>query len=52
MVIFNSGSYFADRGTATFYLKMAVVLEIKVRNQYYHVPLLLGPFGYSTYRGS
>jgi 5-hydroxyisourate hydrolase len=49
---FNSGSYFADRGTATFYPKVAVIFEIKDRHQHYHVPLLLSPFGYSTYRGS
>ena len=49
---FNSGSYFADRGTATFYPKVAVIFEIQDRNRHYHVPLLLSPFGYSTYRGS
>ena len=49
---FNSGSYFADRGIATFYPKVAVIFEIQDRNQHYHVPLLLSPFGYSTYRGS
>ena len=49
---FNSGSYFADRGIATFYPKVAVTFEIQDRNQHYHVPLLLSPFGYSTYRGS
>jgi 5-hydroxyisourate hydrolase len=48
---FNSGSYFAGRGMATFYPKVAVIFEIQDRNQHYHVPLLLSPFGYSTYRG-
>lgn len=49
---FNSGSYFADRGIATFYPKVAVIFEIQDRNQHYHLPLLLSPFGYSTYRGN
>jgi 5-hydroxyisourate hydrolase len=49
---FNSGSYFADRDIATFYPKVAVIFEIQDKNQHYHVPLLLSPFGYSTYRGS
>jgi 5-hydroxyisourate hydrolase len=49
---FNSGSYFNDRGTPTFYPKVAVIFEVQDRNQHYHIPLLLSPFGYSTYRGS
>ena len=49
---FNSGAYFADRGTATFYPEVTVIFVIKDKYQHYHVPLLLSPFGYSTYRGS
>lgn len=48
---FNSGAYFSDRGTLTFYPKVTVIFEIQDKNQHYHVPLLLSPFGYSTYRG-
>lgn len=36
----------------TFYPFVAVVFEIDEGQDHYHVPLLLGPFGYSTYRGS
>jgi 5-hydroxyisourate hydrolase len=36
----------------TFYPFVAVVFEIEEGQDHYHVPLLLGPFGYSTYRGS
>lgn len=49
---FNSGSYFADHGTATFYPQVTVTFEVQDGTQHYHVPLLLSPFGYSTYRGS
>ena len=49
---FNSGSYFADRGTETFYPQVTVTFEIKDGTQHHHVPLLLSPYGYTTYRGS
>ncbi len=49
---FATGVYQAARGTPTFYPEVPVVFEIKDTAQHHHVPLLLGPFGYSTYRGS
>lgn len=49
---FATGVYQASHGTATFYPEVPVVFEIKDPGQHHHVPLLLGPFGYSTYRGS
>lgn len=49
---FASGEYFARAGTPTFYPFVTVVFEVTSRDQHYHVPLLLSPFGYSTYRGS
>lgn len=48
---FATGAYFAGRGVETFY--PTVVLSFTVAERpHYHVPLLLSPFGYSTYRGS
>jgi 5-hydroxyisourate hydrolase len=49
---FATGDYFAARGVATFYPEVPVVVRVDDPAQHYHIPLLLSPFGYSTYRGS
>ncbi len=49
---FATGAYFRSRGVATFYPEVSVQFEVADPDQHYHVPLLLNPFGYSTYRGS
>lgn len=49
---FDTGTYFAQQSSAGFYPYVDVVFRIEVTDQHYHVPLLLNPFGYSTYRGS
>jgi 5-hydroxyisourate hydrolase len=49
---FGSGAYFNARGCATFYPEVSVTFEMTERAEHYHVPLLLSPFAYSTYRGS
>jgi 5-hydroxyisourate hydrolase len=51
-ITFGSGPYFAARGTASFYPEVTVTFEMTGRGEHYHVPLLLSPFAYSTYRGS
>lgn len=51
-LIFDTGKYFADRQTRSFYPQVTVVFQVEDASQHYHVPLLLSPFGYSTYRGS
>lgn len=51
-ITFDSGGYFAGRGVATFYPQVSVVFEITDAAEHHHVPLLLSPFAYSTYRGS
>lgn len=43
--------YFARDGRGTFYSEITVNFRIGT-DEHYHVPLLLSPFGYSTYRGS
>jgi 5-hydroxyisourate hydrolase len=48
---FDTGAYFRGRGQAAFYPEVAVVF-IVAGDDHHHVPLLLSPFGYSTYRGS
>jgi 5-hydroxyisourate hydrolase len=49
---FAVDKYFEQRKIATFYPSVAVEFVIVEPQQHYHVPLLISPFGYSTYRGS
>jgi 5-hydroxyisourate hydrolase len=49
---FDTAEYFGRRGLPTFYPEVVVVFEVREPAQHHHVPLLLSPFGYSTYRGS
>jgi 5-hydroxyisourate hydrolase len=49
---FDVGAYFAGSQRASFYPHVDVVFAVEQPEQHHHVPLLLSPFGYSTYRGS
>ena len=49
---FATGAYFAAQGIESFYPDVAIVFTVRDTTQHYHVPLLLSPFGYSTYRGT
>ncbi len=49
---FDTSVYFQSLGVNSFYPYVTIVFEIHDPAQHYHVPLLLSPFGYSTYRGS
>jgi 5-hydroxyisourate hydrolase len=49
---FDVGSYFRTLGVECFYPSIPIVFEIRAPSENYHLPLLLSPFGYSTYRGS
>lgn len=51
-VTFDTGSYFAAQGTEGFYPEASVLFVVRDAGAHYHVPLLLSPYGYSTYRGS
>jgi len=48
---FETKAYFDKEGIATFYPFVEIVFTITTQ-EHYHIPLLLNPFGYSTYRGS
>ncbi|WP_084038162.1 hydroxyisourate hydrolase [Demequina sp. NBRC 110053] len=50
-VRFDTGMYFSTRDVATFYPEVLITFEV-AGGSHYHVPLLLSPFAYSTYRGS
>lgn len=49
---FDVGPYFAAQQVESFYPAVRICFTVKDATQHYHVPLLLSPFGYSTYRGS
>jgi 5-hydroxyisourate hydrolase len=49
---FAVDGYFAGLGIAAFFPSVSITFEVRDPNQHHHVPLLLSPFGYSTYRGS
>ena len=49
---FKVSGYFRNRGHKHFYPYVDVVFNVEGDGQHYHIPLLLSPYGYSTYRGS
>ena len=49
---FDTGTYFRERHVETFFPEACIIFDVRDAAQHYHVPLLLSPFGYSTYRGS
>lgn len=51
-ITFATGEYFASRRRATFFPRVVVDFTVEPGEGHYHVPLLLSPFAFSTYRGS
>ena len=49
---FDTSAYFQAHGTTGFYPEVTVTFQIAAAGEHYHVPLLLSPYGFSTYRGS
>jgi 5-hydroxyisourate hydrolase len=49
---FATGPYFAATGRPVFYPEVSIEFTVAAPGEHYHIPLLLSPFGYSTYRGS
>jgi 5-hydroxyisourate hydrolase len=49
---FGTGIYFEEQKIEGFYPETTIVFHVRDANQHHHVPLLLSPYGYSTYRGS
>jgi 5-hydroxyisourate hydrolase/2-oxo-4-hydroxy-4-carboxy-5-ureidoimidazoline decarboxylase len=50
-MVFDTGSYFKKQNLKTFYPAVEIIFNT-FDDAHYHVPLLVNPFGYSTYRGS
>lgn len=51
-LVFDTAAYFTGRGVEAFYPVVVVVFEIADPTRDYHVPLLISPYGFTTYRGS
>ena len=51
-ITFGSGAYYAGRGIDCFYPLVTVTFSVARDQGHYHVPLLLSPYSYTTYRGS
>lgn len=51
-ITFAIDAYFDRLGVDAFYPTVSIVFRVKAPAEHYHVPLLLNPFGYATYRGS
>lgn len=49
---FAAGEYLMGTHKASFYDTISIVFKVENPEQHFHVPLLVSPFGYSTYRGS
>ena len=51
-LVFETGRYFESRGLPVFHPQVIVVFTAAAGEGHYHVPLLVSPYGYTTYRGS
>lgn len=51
-LVFATGAWFAARGVECFHPQVTLEFEVREAGRHHHVPLLLSPFGYSTYRGT
>jgi 5-hydroxyisourate hydrolase len=49
---FEVAGYFHQQGVDAFFPSVTIEFSVRAIGEHYHVPLLLNPFGYSTYRGS
>ncbi|MCA9644197.1 MAG: hydroxyisourate hydrolase [Polyangiaceae bacterium] len=49
---FALDAYFEGTGRSSFYPEASIVFRVRDAAEHYHVPLLLAPYGFSTYRGS
>jgi 5-hydroxyisourate hydrolase len=49
---FETGAHYRRAGRDSFYERIEIQFHVANASQHYHVPLLLSPYGYSTYRGS
>ena len=51
-VTFKTGDWFAEHKMETFFPEVPVIFSVDGTGPHYHIPLLLSPYGFSTYRGN
>jgi 5-hydroxyisourate hydrolase len=51
-LVFGTGEWFAGQDRETFWPEVVLTFAVREPAEHHHVPLLLSPFAYSTYRGS
>ncbi|MYM26618.1 hydroxyisourate hydrolase [Duganella sp. FT135W] len=51
-IVFETGEHYARLGKQTFFPRIPVEFKVDGKEPHYHIPLLLSPYGYSTYRGN
>jgi len=51
-IMFKTKEYFETTGRKCFYPWVEITFEISNPSEHYHVPLLISPYSYTTYRGS
>lgn len=51
-IVFRTGEHYARLKQETFFPEIPVQFHVEKTDQHYHIPLLLSPFGFSTYRGN
>ncbi len=51
-LVFATGAWFDGRGVAAFWPEVTLTFAVTAPAEHHHVPLLLSPFAYSTYRGT
>jgi 5-hydroxyisourate hydrolase len=49
---FETGAWFRAGGVEAFHPEVIITFDVTGSSEHYHVPLLISPFGYTTYRGS
>ncbi len=51
-LVFETAPYFAAKGVLALYPVVEITFEVRAGETHFHIPLLLSPNGYTTYRGS
>ncbi|KAK9710134.1 hypothetical protein K7432_008609 [Basidiobolus ranarum] len=51
-VVFGTGDYYKSQGKTCFYPEAQIIFDVNNTEEHYHIPLLLSPYSYTTYRGS
>jgi 5-hydroxyisourate hydrolase len=51
-LVFATGPWFAEQDREAFWPEVVLTFAVREPGEHHHVPLLLSPFAYSTYRGS